>query len=279
MSLKGIAKETMSILEKGGYTGPSGEYVDISQEFWDAVNGTVLYEPRELKSMLRKCSPGGKPPVIEVTDESSQVAAHRLAQKGVVPVILNFASARKPGGGFINGAKSQEEDVCRCSGLYPCLTRQRAYYDANRQHKSVLYTDHIIFSSHVPFFRVRSRELLDEPFAAGVITAPAPNAGQARRRNIPDIDEAIYETLQRRAGMVLAVARDNGHRSLVLGAWGCGVFSNSPEQMADIFGSWLENTVFLGAFDHVVFPIFGRSAQDQLNLEAFQARFPGGQKD
>jgi uncharacterized protein (TIGR02452 family) len=272
MSLKGIAKETMSILEKGGYVGPSGEYVDISQQFWDAVNGTVLYEPRELKSMLRKCSAGGKPPIIEVTNESSQVAAKRLAEKGVVPAVLNFASARKPGGGFINGAKSQEEDLCRCSGLYPCLTRQRAYYDANRQ-ESVLYTDHIIYSPDVPFFRERNRELIDQPFAAGVITAPAPNAGQARRRDIPGFDEVLYETLRLRAGMVLAVARDNEHRSLVLGAWGCGVFSNSPEQVAAVFGSWLENTVFLGAFDHVVFPVFGRSGQDQLNLEAFQARF------
>jgi len=272
MSLKGIAKETLSILEKGGYVDSYGQYIDISQQFWDAVNGTILYEPRQLKSMLRRCSPGGEPPIIEVTDESSQFAARRLVNAGMSPAVLNFASARKPGGGFINGAKSQEEDLCRCSGLYPCLIQQRAYYDANRQEKSVLYTDHIIYSPRVPFFRVHSRELSDQVIEAGVITAPAPNAGQARRRDTT-IDEALEEALRRRAGMILAVARENDHRSLVLGAWGCGVFSNSPEQVANIFGSWLESTVFLGAFDRVIFPIYGRSARDQLNLEAFQARF------
>ncbi|MEM8808409.1 MAG: TIGR02452 family protein, partial [Cyanobacteria bacterium P01_G01_bin.38] len=48
----------------------------------------------------------------------------------------------------------------------------------------------------------------------------------------PEIETA----LRRRAGIVLAIARDQGHRSLLLGAWGCGVFRNSPSQVADTFG-------------------------------------------
>ena len=37
--------------------------------------------------------------------------------------------------------------------------------------------------------------------------------------------------------MVLAVARDQGHRALVLGAWGCGVFRNDPAQVAAAFAA------------------------------------------
>src|SRR5262249_60941792 len=90
-------------------------------------------------------------------------------------VALNFASARNPGGGFLGGAKAQEEDLARRSALYACLLTQRPYYDANRAERSLLYTDHIIYSPSVPFFRDRALDLVESPFCASIITAPAPN--------------------------------------------------------------------------------------------------------
>jgi uncharacterized protein (TIGR02452 family) len=185
--------------------------------------------------------------------------------------LLSFASARNPGGGFINGAKAQEEDLARCSGIYPCLLTQPAYYDTNCEGESLLYSDHIIYSPHVPWFRVRNRELLDDVFLASVITAPAPNAGQALRRD-PDCGAAIAATLDRRAGKILAIARDRGHRSLLLGAWGCGVFCNDPHLVADVFGRWLAHPSFLGCFDRVVFAIY-TSNRNLDTLTAFQTRF------
>lgn len=59
-------------------------------------------------------------PRVEVIDATTQVAAHQFAHEGPL-VVLNFASARNPGGGFLGGAKAQEEDLCRCSGLYRTL--------------------------------------------------------------------------------------------------------------------------------------------------------------
>ena len=97
----------------------------------------------------------------------------------------------------------------------------------NRAQKSLLYTDHMIYSPSVPWFRTRSTNLLDYFFLASVITAPAPNAGQVLRR-APDASPEIEACVRRRAGMVLAVARELGHRNLLLGAWGCGVFRNDP---------------------------------------------------
>ena len=35
--------------------------------------------------------------------------------------VLNFGSAKRPGGGVKNGAISQEESICRASTLYSCL--------------------------------------------------------------------------------------------------------------------------------------------------------------
>ena len=163
-----------------------------------------------------------------------------------------YASARNPGGGFINGAKAQEEDLARCSGLYPCLLQQPDYYEANRNCASLIYTERIIYSPQVPWFRTRSRNLLDYFFLASVITAPAPNAGQVLRRD-PQASARIESALRRRTGYVLAVARDRGHRSLLLGGWGCGVFCNDPSMVADAFGQWLAAPEFQGCFDRVIF--------------------------
>lgn len=278
MSLKGIAKETLDILANGGYVAPDGARVDFAAEQRAAVAGTALYAPEQGAALLAGPGGGENPlgggPQITVTAESTQAAAARLVQdEGCADlVLLNYASARNPGGGFINGAKAQEEDLARSSGLYPCLLTQPAYYEANRAQSSLLYTDHVIYSPGVPWFRTRNRELLGRCFLAAVITAPAPNAGQALRHD-PAAGPAIEAALRRRAGIVLAIARERGHRTLLLGAWGCGVFRNDPPMVADAFAAWLERPQFRGCFDRVVFAIYDSTA-DRGTLRAFQERFP-----
>lgn len=273
-----IAQETLSILEAGSYVNPAGNLVDFGAEQAAAVAGTRLYTPDQIRERLTSLDPCAEmQTVIEVTAETTQVAAHRLVREEGCGdlVLLNFASARKPGGGFLNGAPAQEEDLARCSGLYPCLLTQPAYYAANRAQSSRLYTDHIIYSPQVPWFRTHSQNLLDEIFVASVITAPAPNAGSVRRRQ-RNAGRAIEDTLRRRAGCILDVARDQGHRSLLLGAWGCGVFRNDPHLVADAFGQWLSNPPFAGCFGRVVFAVYDLEPA-QRTLRAFQMRFISGQ--
>lgn len=273
MSLKGMAKDTLEIIEQGAYTAPSGARRSIGEAQARAVERTRLYTPDQLRKLIRIASPGGPPPSTEVWDGTTQAVARILVQdEGIEDlVLLNFASARNPGGGFLNGAKAQEEDLTRCSGLYPCLLSQPTYYDANRADPSVLYTDHLIASPRVPFFRDDNRSRLEQPFVASVITAPAPNAGQHLRR-FPHAHDEIAEVLRRRAGYVLAVARDLGHRVVLLGAWGCGVFQNDPERVADAFGGWLGSVEFAGAFDRIVFAVIDARV-GQPTLSAFEDRF------
>ncbi len=78
--------------------------------------------------------------------------------------------------------------------------------------------------------------------------------------------------LRRRAAKVLAVAAQQQHRVLVLGAWGCGVFRNQPPMVADAFGAHLAAPRFAGCFDRVLFAIRDRS-KDCATLRAFQERF------
>ena len=112
---------------------------------------------------------------------------------------------------------------------------------------------------------------LNNYFVASVITAPAPNAGQVLRRD-PNAQAQILEALQRRAGYVLNVAKDNGHRSLLLGAWGCGVFRNNPVDVASAFDLHLQSSEFQGCFDRVVFAIYD-STKGKVVLEAFKDYF------
>jgi uncharacterized protein (TIGR02452 family) len=209
-------------------------------------------------------------PAIEVTRETTAAAARRLVHEGEAGVVaLNFASAKNPGGGFLGGARAQEEDLARCSALYVCQLQQRGYYDANRASGTVLYTDHLIYSPDVPFFRDDSHALLPAPFLVSLLTSPAPNAGEAWRGGE---GERVHETLVRRARQVLAVAAHHRHRVIVLGAWGCGVFRNDPRAVAEVFAKLVEEPPFAGSFARVVFAVYDRS-KAQATMRAFEDRF------
>jgi uncharacterized protein (TIGR02452 family) len=136
MSLKNTAQETLSILKEGKYTNSSGKIIEFLAAQEMAVKKTILYTPQQSYKLLTKqvSSKSTQQPKIEVTNETTQVAANRLVRiEGCTDLVLfSFASARNPGGGFINGAKAQEEDLARCSGIYPCLLTQPTYYDVKR---------------------------------------------------------------------------------------------------------------------------------------------------
>lgn len=184
--------------------------------------------------------------------------------------VLNFASARNPGGGFLGGSQAQEESLARSSGLYPCLMAQFALYEFNRGNPSCLYSDWMIYSPGVPVFRNDDGVLLDAPYDATFLTAPAVNAG-AVRQNEPDAVGRIDATNRERARKLLWIANHHGHRTLILGAWGCGVFRNDPRAMAGMFADLLHGE-FAGCFDRVVMAVYDRTAGQQV-LAAFTQAF------
>lgn len=153
--LREIARENAEIVAAGGYRTRSGRQVVLAVAVAEAKAGTRIYGPnRVIPGELVRTGTGRT--AVEVTGESSTVAARRLVadHPRATPVaVLNFASARNPGGGYVRGAKAQEEALCRASALYETLLEAPEYYEVHRAEKSTFYTDRVIHSPGVPVFR------------------------------------------------------------------------------------------------------------------------------
>ena len=205
-------------------------------------------------------------PAPEATAEATEIAVNRTdtvsavySAKGKV-IVLDFASFTKPGGGYANGAWAQEEAICSESNLYPILVKKKeSFYDANRQYaRGGLYTDRSMFVPDVVFARGGSVR------KAGVIVTAAPNRIWAleNHRDEKEIDADLVNRVE----TVMAIAADQGCDTLILGAFGCGVFGNDPVRVAALFKQWLN--AHPGVFAKVVFAIPGGP-----NLDAFQDAF------
>lgn len=189
---------------------------------------------------------------VQVTNETTLGAALRLIGKGLRPLALNFANGTHPGGGFLNGAKAQEEVLCRSSALYRTLVND-PMYEAHRKRPRADSTDWAIYSPDVPIFRRDDGTALDRPWLLSFITCAAPYAPEIGQPESGDL-------LARRIHRVLSIAEAFGHSALVLGAWGCGAFANDPRRTAIDFRDALEKA-FRGSFSDVVFAIVDWSSE------------------
>ncbi|BAZ14810.1 hypothetical protein NIES4071_66620 [Calothrix sp. NIES-4071] len=277
MKRTAIAQNTLSILEAGYYVLDNGNQVDITRELASCLSNTKCYNPDHLLEIQQKVlstAPQFLNTEFEVRNETTLMGAKRLArsQKYQKIGVLNFASAKNPGGGFIKGAQAQEESLARSSGLYKSLFKYTEHYDYHRSNKSLLYTDRMIYSPDCPVFKDDEGTLDEQPYVVDFITSPASNAGEVKKNQPEDVDK-IPEVLRVRGAKLLSLAAYNGCDALVLGAWGCGVFRNEPAMVAQMFADLLlTNNLFWGRFKHVVFSVFDSSKQQE-TFEQFNQIF------
>lgn len=170
--------------------------------------------------------------------------------------VLNFASFTTPGGGFIEGAMAQEEAICHKSTLYNVLLEKMEVYMENRQNENYgMYEDKAIYSPSVLFLdEVNGHKLVD------VLTCAAPNKGRALTENVSE--KYIDAMMERRIEFMYDVALANQVDTLILGAWGCGVFGNNPETVCRMLVKHRPEEI------KVVFAIPGG-----INYDAFQKVF------
>lgn len=265
-STKIIAEDTLSIIEKGYYINNKDERVDIAGLLQHAVDNTKLFRPEELEALIVKQNDRFTTEFI-VANETTLNAARQLSENGEV-LVLNFASAKNPGGGFLGGAVAQEESIARASGLYPCLLKAPEYYHYHRTHRSCLYSDHMIYSPAVPVFKEEDGSNMDKPVTINIITSAAVNAGVVHQNETNNV-HLIEPMMRTRIEKLLALCCANKQTTLVLGAWGCGVFRNDPEMIAGLFHEAL-NGKFASCFERVMFAV---KTNKESMIEPFRKRF------
>jgi uncharacterized protein (TIGR02452 family) len=277
MELREIAQDTIHILRAGSYRAPSGHTVELAVDLHHCVTGTRCYEPDELSAIREQVlvEPARFPTTsFEVSNETTLQAAARLAANGQWgrTGALNFASPKNPGGGFLSGARAQEESLARSSGLYRSLLRCPAYYDDHRSQRNTLYSDRMIYSPRCPVFRSDDGTPLERPYLVDFLTSPAPNAG-AIQLNEPHNIPLIEGVLRERSARLPSLAIHHSCEVLILGAWGCGVFRNDPVLVANIFWEHLSpGRPFWGRFRQVLFAVWDASPR-RVNFKAFAERF------
>lgn len=173
------------------------------------------------------------------------------AYKGKKTAVLNFADNHAIGGApFSSGA--QEESLCRCSTLLPCLQAMRMpFYQKHMRQFEVgeidyLGNDDLIYTPDVVVFKTDERTAPVYPrimersewYKVDVISCAAP---ELQRAPMP----ANYvELITSRIKKILDVAAKERVEVLILGAWGCGAFKNPRETVANVFHSLLKNYNF-----------------------------------
>jgi uncharacterized protein (TIGR02452 family) len=156
-----IAHETLEILNRGRYVAPGGAKVRLDDSLRSACEHSVLYKPAMFPDVFARRDR-------LVANAAKWSTEFRVCSTSAGPGVLclNFASAKRPGGGFLGGSQAQEESLARASGLYPCIVQFQEMYETNRRCGTCLYTDHMIYSPQVPVFRDDEGRLLEEPFLA-----------------------------------------------------------------------------------------------------------------
>jgi uncharacterized protein (TIGR02452 family) len=298
--LRKIADETLKAIQTGFVLG------NISHSLRDRTKAsedrTRYFAPESLLSLWSTnpslpASPS-QPPSIEVSilEISTLDGARYLAAKARHPIkigVLNFASAKKPGGGFLSGAQAQEESIARSSTLYPTLltkTSEKFYTLHNHDTKGGYYSHAMIYSPGVLIFRDDDGGWV-EPLEVDVLTSPAVNAGVVRKtvhgRLMPEATEGrIKKAMAERMGRVLFLFEKEGVRNIVLGSFGTGVFQNNVEVVAQLWADLLTvpGARFSCSFERVVFAILGRKtfvdfkdafiAQEQLHKNTISPPLP-----
>ena len=201
------------------------------------------------------------------------------AHKGKKTCVLNFANSTHPGGGVRNGARAQEECLCRCSTLYFALTDdmpiEKFYHKhrnmINRRQMDSTYNDDCIYSPDITVFKTDtpSPQFIEneaERYNVDVITCAAPNLhpfyGSA---NIGR--DRLSEIHKIRARHILDTARSQNTDVMILGAFGCGAFKNPPEVVAEAYNEVIRD--YLYDFETIEFAIVCPDGKPSWNYEVF----------
>lgn len=194
-------------------------------------------------------------PVVEVLPKDTVSCLIDTGEGDVC--ILNMASQKRPGGGVRNGARAQEEALFRCSNLHHSISAD--FYPLGMN--EALYTEGSIF------FKDKDYNLI-QPIKTDVITIAAVNLN-----NYFPTKEEYEKITKQKIRLMLSVPKQNGIKTLILGAWGCGVFKNDPKIMSQFFKEVIFDEGFGLGFEKIIFGIINDHNSVGNNYQIFSEIF------
>lgn len=217
-----------------------------------------------------------------VSGKRSLEAAEVYAKQCKKVCVLNFASATNPGGGVVNGSSAQEECLCRCTTLYPCLNNnvlRTAFYAPHRKAAKPLYNNDCIYTPNVCVFKDDTN--FSEPLPkedwwdVNILTCAAPNLREhpSNAMNPHSGDKAakitpteLEKLLTARIRRIFEIAVVNGNEVVILGVFRCGAFRNPPRIVATVFNAVMQN--YLCYFETIEYAVY-HTERELANYEAF----------
>lgn len=169
MDLVEVANDTEAIVKAGQYS----------------IDGkTVILPPTQQRVITLKDIASMEPKALKIpsiTVRNIDVIASIRSFMGKKVVVLNFANPVHPGGGYLGGARAQEEQICRCTNLFQSIVSKnaQAYYEYHINGDKEIQkfgSDQMILSTNVSLFKDPEFSLMEEPMQIDVITCAAVNA-------------------------------------------------------------------------------------------------------
>jgi uncharacterized protein (TIGR02452 family) len=250
-----VFRANVSISNSGYYINNKGETVQID----NSLGSSSFYSEPEVVSneLLRR----ELNTTFDVVNKDSIDAAEDLIMAGLCPAALIMACEDGPGGGVIGGCYGQEEGLFRRTDLfrymYPYCKHAKEYgveesvyqYPLDKCFGGVYVHDALVFRD----VENTGYMLKDSPLRMSFIAVPAIREPILTKDSL--LNPYDTEITLNKIRTIFRLGLNNGHDSLVLGAWGCGIFKNPPHHIALLFKSVLEEDEFLNQFKHISFAI------------------------
>lgn len=200
--------------------------------------------------------------IIEVVNNDCLYAAKDLIKEGYSPVVVNNASFKRPGGGVLSGSAAQEENICRRTNLFMSIFRfdkalaKEFGLNVEKDQYPLPMRYGAIYSPFITVFKNSEDKdylPLNKPYIVDVITIAAiKNPPVTKDFKLYDESKDIIKCKIR---TMLNLGIINHNDAIVLGAFGCGAYSNPPSEVAKLFKEVLEEENYVGKYRKIVFAI------------------------